>query len=300
MLQTKFFSVGLTALAVAALWLAGSPVEAAPHGGVHGGGFHAGGFRGGVAHGGFSGGGFRGVTPYHYGGYGGFRNYGYSSFGGYRPYYSGFGNRSFYPGYSRNLYGLGGFGYYPYGLGYGYGSGYSPYGYSGLGYSSSYYGYGSAYPNLSYSSNSIYVNPGYLTPGFSGVVQSGYTPPVDTYAAPADYNGTNGVPQVSAEAPAYVEVRVSLDAEVWFGGYKTTQTGSDRNFVSPPLSPGKSYAYQVRARWNSNGQPVEQERSVVVHAGERVVVDFLTSVSNSSGLTGSVSPTYPPAMSRIP
>jgi uncharacterized protein (TIGR03000 family) len=67
----------------------------------------------------------------------------------------------------------------------------------------------------------------------------------------------------------------SGDAEVFFQGSKTNQTGITRDFVSPPLGKGL-YSYQVRARWTANGEPVTMSRKVQVRAGERVRVDFTT------------------------
>jgi uncharacterized protein (TIGR03000 family) len=66
----------------------------------------------------------------------------------------------------------------------------------------------------------------------------------------------------------------SADAEVWFQGTKTTRTGKVREFVSPPLSATDTYAYEVRARWMVDGEPVTRTETVRVRAGERVRIDF--------------------------
>jgi uncharacterized protein (TIGR03000 family) len=73
---------------------------------------------------------------------------------------------------------------------------------------------------------------------------------------------------------AHIEVRAPADAEIWFGSGKTTQTGSIREFVSPPLSAGHEYTYEVRARWNDNGQEVVQTRRIDVSAGSWKTIDF--------------------------
>jgi uncharacterized protein (TIGR03000 family) len=75
-------------------------------------------------------------------------------------------------------------------------------------------------------------------------------------------------------APAYLEIRLPAEAELWIDGASTQQTGPARVFVSPPLSPGKDYVYVIRARWNQDGQAQDQTRPVTVHAGERVPVEF--------------------------
>jgi uncharacterized protein (TIGR03000 family) len=69
-------------------------------------------------------------------------------------------------------------------------------------------------------------------------------------------------------------VIVPADAEVFFDGSPTTQTGTERVFASPPLTPGARYSYSIRARWTADGRPVEQTRAVPVTAGAQVRVDF--------------------------
>ena len=51
---------------------------------------------------------------------------------------------------------------------------------------------------------------------------------------------------------AHVTVRAPANATVWIGGWQTPNTGSVREFDSPPLTPGKQYTYEVRAV-NSGG-----------------------------------------------
>jgi uncharacterized protein (TIGR03000 family) len=83
-------------------------------------------------------------------------------------------------------------------------------------------------------------------------------------------------PQVAAPAApvAFLLVEVPAAAEVWLEGQRMGQAGRIRLYVSPPLTPGARYAYEVRARWTDGGREVEQVREVVVHAGDRVVVAF--------------------------
>jgi uncharacterized protein (TIGR03000 family) len=77
-----------------------------------------------------------------------------------------------------------------------------------------------------------------------------------------------------SDSTVVVEVRVPADAEVWFDGAKTQQTGPTRTFVSPPLTPGTDYSYTVRVRWNDAGRAKEEAREVEVHAGDRIRVEF--------------------------
>jgi uncharacterized protein (TIGR03000 family) len=73
---------------------------------------------------------------------------------------------------------------------------------------------------------------------------------------------------------AVVQVTVPAEAEVWVEGGKTGLTGIRREFVSPPLTPGKSYLYTVRARWTEAGRSFEQIQVVDVQAGRRAEVRF--------------------------
>jgi uncharacterized protein (TIGR03000 family) len=69
-------------------------------------------------------------------------------------------------------------------------------------------------------------------------------------------------------------VRVPENAEVWINGTKMTRTGTEREFASPPLTSGKDYSYDVRARWVEDGREVERTRKITFHAGERRNIDF--------------------------
>jgi uncharacterized protein (TIGR03000 family) len=77
-----------------------------------------------------------------------------------------------------------------------------------------------------------------------------------------------------ADGAARLEVQAPPDAEIWIEGSKTQQTGPTRWYFSPPLGPGVTYAYQIRARWMVDGRPVEQTQTVAVSAGARVRVQF--------------------------
>jgi uncharacterized protein (TIGR03000 family) len=220
------------------------------------GGGHGGGGHGGGGHGGSYGGGFRGGS-YGYGrgsfGYGS----GYSR-GGYGGYYGrGYGGY-----YGRGYYGYGR-GYYGYGRGYyGYGRGYYGYG-LGLGFSDSGYSYGPSYTSAS---------PGYVAgTNVYSAAGEGYSPAADAaspMARVADYG------MGLSDNAAHVRLKLPADAEVWFAGVRTTQTGAVRDFVSPPLDPAKKFSYQVRARWTTDEQTVDQTRTVVVRANVRTAVDF--------------------------
>jgi uncharacterized protein (TIGR03000 family) len=71
-----------------------------------------------------------------------------------------------------------------------------------------------------------------------------------------------------------IAVRVPADAKIWFDDDSTKQTGAERQFVSPPLTAGKYFEYQIKAQWNENGKTKEQTRRVTFQAGDRIQLDF--------------------------
>ena len=64
------------------------------------------------------------------------------------------------------------------------------------------------------------------------------------------------------------------DAEVFFDGEATMQKGGERLFVSPLLTVGKTYHYEVNARYKEGDKPVDHKRRVDVTGGGMVRVDF--------------------------
>jgi len=129
--------------------------------------------------------------------------------------------------------------------GYGYGA---PYGYN--------YGYAPYYGSQSY----YYTAPATV-----------YVPPVTTYQSsyypPIAYQPDN---------TATIEVVVPAGAQLWIDGNSTSQTGTVRYFTTPPLTPGQTFTYDVRASWpDSSGAPATQQRTVQVQAGQQSVVNFI-------------------------
>ena len=45
-------------------------------------------------------------------------------------------------------------------------------------------------------------------------------------------------------------------------------------FTTPKLTPGKEYAYTMKAEWRRNGVPETQEQRVEFRGGEYLTVDF--------------------------
>jgi uncharacterized protein (TIGR03000 family) len=69
---------------------------------------------------------------------------------------------------------------------------------------------------------------------------------------------------------------VPADAVLSFQGKTMTEeTGALRQFQSPPLNPGRTYSYDVRATWkDENGREVTRTRHLTVRAGDHLSVDL--------------------------
>jgi uncharacterized protein (TIGR03000 family) len=73
---------------------------------------------------------------------------------------------------------------------------------------------------------------------------------------------------------AHLLVILPANAELWFDGKKTRQTGSQRKFISPVLTTGKHYSYEIKAIWRKDGERVEQVRTANVQANDWQKIDF--------------------------
>src|SRR5262249_62150645 len=74
---------------------------------------------------------------------------------------------------------------------------------------------------------------------------------------------------------AHLELLVPEKAEVLIDDGKTTRTGTVREFVSPPLAPGKNFTYKITIHYtDANGLRIDEEHSIRVHANDRLRMDF--------------------------
>jgi uncharacterized protein (TIGR03000 family) len=120
------------------------------------------------------------------------------------------------------------------------------------------YGYGNAYYYDVYQPTYVNVVP--------------YEGDNATYAAPTNAPAARPTP---AEDRAYVTIQLPVNrAEVWIEGEKSVQDKASQEYVSPQLTPGKQYYYQVSARWVANGKQYEAKRSFPILPGKPVLVDF--------------------------
>ncbi|GBD37212.1 hypothetical protein HRbin36_02342 [bacterium HR36] len=83
-----------------------------------------------------------------------------------------------------------------------------------------------------------------------------------------------GVVLADSQKVTRLIVHLPADAQLFINGHRTQQTGSIREFVTPPLAEGKTYSYVLRAIWTGNGKLVSVEREVGFRAGEVVQVHF--------------------------
>jgi uncharacterized protein (TIGR03000 family) len=78
---------------------------------------------------------------------------------------------------------------------------------------------------------------------------------------------------------AQVHIIVPAAARVWIAGEETNQTGVDRIFESPALTPGRDYSYTIKAEWLApDGSTVSRTRQVDVTANAQVDVNFLSAL----------------------
>ncbi len=138
----------------------------------------------------------------------------------------------------------------------------------------------------------IYFGPSYLGPSYIGPWYLGssyypapyvyappgyYPPPRITYVQPAP---TYVIPTEATSAPAHIRVLLpDVNAQVWFDGTLTKQTGLDRMFHTSNLAPGGDYSYRIRAAWTEKNTPMIQERAVTVTPGQTSTADFRGPVS---------------------
>jgi uncharacterized protein (TIGR03000 family) len=134
-----------------------------------------------------------------------------------------------------------------------------------------YPGRGAYYPRESFYSLPPYGQELYTGPRFRDRFHA-YPAPLPGEAVLPSLSPVPGT--VVERGTAVIDVNVPAGAEVWFDGEKTTQTGGTRAFRSPPLQPGTTYLYLVRAKWKDDGRDVDQMQTLPVHSGERVRITF--------------------------
>ena len=94
-----------------------------------------------------------------------------------------------------------------------------------------------------------------------------YPPPrvVTSWARPA-----------AGPAPASLVVHLPADARLTIDGYAPRSTSGTRWFITPPLEPGRTFRYELRAELERGSQRLTQTREVAVRAGQQseVTIQF--------------------------
>jgi uncharacterized protein (TIGR03000 family) len=115
--------------------------------------------------------------------------------------------------------------------------------------------YGDYYPYLG-SSTSFYYPPAPLTaPPLTGAGGTG--------------SGSAATVVVNPEQPAELTVEFPAAPDVTLNGAAAEGEGTARTFRSPPLKPGETYTFDVKAKWTVDGKRYEWDRTVTLGAGER-------------------------------
>jgi uncharacterized protein (TIGR03000 family) len=128
---------------------------------------------------------------------------------------------------------------------------------------------------------------GYVMNGISPVIGSyGYSPLISNWSTPvvagngamvapgttqSFYYGGNAGNQANE---ATIIVNLPEGASLTVDGQATQSRSSRRVFQSPPLEPGKTYTYTLRAELNQDGHFVQEKKTVDVRAGQPAEVTF--------------------------
>jgi uncharacterized protein (TIGR03000 family) len=136
-----------------------------------------------------------------------------------------------------------------------------------INYPGLYGSYFASVPSVAYNTRPSASN--FYTAGVTDVL-----PPRTVTITPTVRAAPEPEPAAAPETTARLNVLVPSDASLFIQGTRMNQTGSYREFVSPPLVPGEEYTYNVRAVWNENGHEVSRDQLVHVRPGERYNVNL--------------------------
>jgi uncharacterized protein (TIGR03000 family) len=84
-------------------------------------------------------------------------------------------------------------------------------------------------------------------------------------------------------APATVVIKLPGDARLYFDDRPTKSGGAERSYVTPRLTPGKEYVYQVKIEYTRDGRMMTQTKAVAVRAGQTSRLDFAEGAAVAMG-----------------
>lgn len=79
-------------------------------------------------------------------------------------------------------------------------------------------------------------------------------------------------PVTLASGPGTIAFNIPENALVWVNNNLLDQTGSERDFTTPALSPGAFGSFRVLVKWTENGEEKSFSQRVTVRAGSRASV----------------------------
>jgi uncharacterized protein (TIGR03000 family) len=82
------------------------------------------------------------------------------------------------------------------------------------------------------------------------------------------------VAKTAPKSPAKVVVKLPADAKLYVDGVLCPQSSPTRSFETPALTPGKTYAYTLKAEVVRDGQMKAETKRIEMVAGKEVNVDF--------------------------
>jgi uncharacterized protein (TIGR03000 family) len=114
-----------------------------------------------------------------------------------------------------------------------------------------------------------YYTPQEQTPATQGAPTRPAAPPgtPDRDLIPPPTNPGSSQGEVLGEAPATLVVHLPAEARLTVDGQPTRSTSDRRVFMSPPLTPGKTYHYVLQAQMQRNGETLRASQNVNVRAG---------------------------------
>jgi len=117
-----------------------------------------------------------------------------------------------------------------------------------------------------------------MTAPYGGVpMQTPVVVPMQTpVQTPADTTKPkpDGTTKPDGSQGASLKFQLPADAKLYVDGQLTGITGTERAFVTPALTPGQKYYYDVKAELTVDGKAVTEEKRVIVEAGGSVVESF--------------------------
>jgi uncharacterized protein (TIGR03000 family) len=88
---------------------------------------------------------------------------------------------------------------------------------------------------------------------------------------------------IRGPTPARLLVRLPAGARLTIDGEPTRSAGETRRFVSPPLAPGQTFRYTLRAELLRDGKRQGESKEVAVRAGEESEVTLTVREARVAG-----------------